>query len=255
MSALNSRLFQGWIRHRRYLPKKHHFRYPIFMSWIDLDELDEVMALSPFWSLERFNLVSFYRSDYLGEAGQDLSDAVKNRIKEHTGESFTGRICLLTHLRFLGFCFNPVSFYFCYPEGTESPRYILAEINNTPWNERFCYVLDTRDSPIQKDKWAFEFDKAFHVSPFMPMEQHYRWQFSLHEANLIIHMQLQQDNESCFDATLQLKAQELSRSVMRTMPLRYPFLTLSVVVSIYWQALRLWLKGIPFYGHPDKQPE
>ena len=121
MSALNSRLFQGWIRHRRYLPKKHHFRYPIFMSWIDLDELDEVMALSPFWSLERFNLVSFYRSDYLGEAGQDLSDAVKNRIKEHTGESFTGRICLLTHLRFLGFCFNPVSFYFCYPDGTEPP--------------------------------------------------------------------------------------------------------------------------------------
>jgi DUF1365 family protein len=204
MSALNSKLFQGWIRHRRYLPKQHSFRYPLFMCWLDLAELDQVMALSPFWSLERFNLVSFY---------------------------------------------------FCYPEGTQSPRYILAEINNTPWNERFCYVLDAGESPVQKDKWAFEFDKAFHVSPFMPMAQHYRWQFSLHEPNLTIHMQLQQDHDSCFDATLQLKAQELSRSVMRTMPLRYPFLTLSVVVSIYWQALRLWLKGIPFYGHPDKQPE
>ena len=86
MRDLNSRLFQGWIRHRRYLPKKHSFSYPIFMSWLDLDELDQVMALSPLWSLERFNLVSFYRSDYLGEAGQDLSDAVKNRIKEHTPE-------------------------------------------------------------------------------------------------------------------------------------------------------------------------
>ena len=180
MSNLNSRLFQGWIRHRRYLPKKHSFRYPIFMSWLDLDELDQVMALSPLWSLERFNLVSFYRSDYLGDAEQDLSDAVKYRIKEHTGESFKGRICLLTHLRFLGFCFNPVSFYFCYPVGTESPRYILAEINNTPWNERYCYVLDAGESPVQKDKWEFEFDKAFHVSPFMPMAQHYRWQFSLH---------------------------------------------------------------------------
>jgi DUF1365 family protein len=158
-------------------------------------------------------------------------------------------------LRFLGFCFNPVSFYFCYPEGTEWPRYILAEINNTPWNERFCYVLDTGESPVQTDKWVFEFDKAFHVSPFMPMAQHYRWQFSLHEPNLTIHMQLQQDNESCFDATLQLKAQPMTRSGMRNLPLRYPFLTLSVVLSIYWQALRLWLKGIPFYGHPDKQPE
>ena len=109
MSPLNSRLFEGWIRHRRYSPKKHSFRYPLFMSWLDLDELDQVMALSPFWSLERFNLVSFYRSDYLGDAGLDLFAAVTNRIKEHTGEFFKGRICLLTHLRFLGFCFNPVS--------------------------------------------------------------------------------------------------------------------------------------------------
>ncbi len=135
--------------------------------------------------------------------------------------------------------FQSGQFLFLFSRGVEDARYILAEINNTPWNERYCYVLDTEDSPIQKDKWAFEFDKAFHVSPFMPMAQHYRWQFSLHESNLTIHMQLQQDNESCFDATLQLKAQELSRSVMLTMPLRYPFLTLSVVVSIYWQALRL----------------
>jgi len=255
MSALNSRLFQGWIRHRRYLPKKHNFRYPLFMSWIDLAELDEVMALSPFWSLGRFNLVSFYRSDYLGNGGQDLSDAVKNRIKEQSGESFKGRIRLLTHLRFLGFCFNPVSFYFCYPEGSESPLYILAEINNTPWNERFCYVLDCGENLVPKNKWVFEFDKAFHVSPFMPIAQHYRWQFSLDNTNLTIHMQLQQDNESCFDATLQLKAQEMNRSTMRNMPLRYPFLTLSVVVLIYWQAFRLWLKGIPFYSHPDKQPK
>ncbi|NOS88728.1 MAG: DUF1365 domain-containing protein [Methylococcaceae bacterium] len=255
MSDLNSRIFQGWIRHRRYLPKYHSFRYPLFMSWLDLDELDQVMALSPFWSLERFNLVSFYRSDYLGDSKQDLSAAVTDCIKQHTGETFTGRICLLTHLRFLGFCFNPVSFYFCYPDDSKSPRFIIAQINNTPWNERYCYVLDTRDSPAQKNKWAFAFDKAFHVSPFMPMNQQYRWQFSLHEPNLTINMQLQQDDEDCFDATLQLKAQALNPAVMRNTPLRYPFLTLSVVVSIYWQALRLWLKGIPFYSHPDKQPE
>ena len=116
-------------------------------------------------------------------------------------------------------------------------------------------MLDAGESPVQKNKWEFDFDKAFHVSPFMPMEQHYRWQFSLHEPNLTIHMQLQQDNDCCFDATLQLKIQAMTRSVMRNMPLRYPFLTFSVVILIYWQALRLWLKGIPFYGHPDKQPE
>ena len=89
----------------------------------------------------------------------------------------------------------------------------------------------------------------------MPMQQHYRWQFTLHEPNLTIHMQLEEENEYCFDATLQLKAQALSPCTMLTTPLHYPFLTLSVVVSIYWQALRLWLKGIPFYGHPGKQPD
>jgi hypothetical protein len=255
MTRLNSRLCQGWIRHRRYLPKPQHFSYPIFMSWLDLAELEAVMALSPFWSLERFNLVSFYRRDYLGAAEQDLSSAVISRIRDHNGEQFSGRICLLTHLRFLGFCYNPVSFYFCFPEGEASPRYILAEINNTPWNERHCYVLDTQENPLQSahnQHWEFEFDKAFHVSPFMPMAQQYRWQFSLHETDLTIHMELLEDNVSCFDATLQLKTQELNGAVMRNAPLRLPFMTLSVVVSIYWQALRLWLKGIPYHNHPGK---
>ena len=146
MTTLNSRLFQGWVRHRRYLPKKHAFNYPVFMSWLDLDEVDQVLAISPFWSLERFNLVGFYRKDYLGDAGQDLSDAVKSRIKDHTGTDFKGRICLLTHLRFLGFAFNPVSFYFCFPDGSEQPRFILAVINNTPWNERcLLYTSDAAD--------------------------------------------------------------------------------------------------------------
>ncbi|MEI7994294.1 MAG: DUF1365 domain-containing protein [Methylococcaceae bacterium] len=253
MSQLHSRLYEGWVRHRRYTPKSHAFKYPVFMTWLALDELDQVMAISNCWSLERFNLVSFYRNDYLGgHTGQDLSSSVINRIKEHNGDDFKGRICLLTHLRFLGFCFNPVSFYFCYPEGSESPRYILAEINNTPWNERYCYVLDVEDAPSQKNQWTFDFKKAFHVSPFMPMEQYYRWQFSLQESNLTIHMQLQQDNECCFDATLQLKAKAMASAEMRNLPLRFPFLTLSVVIAIYWQALRLWLKGIPFYSHPEK---
>ena len=253
MTPLHSRLYEGWVRHRRYMPKSHAFNYPVFMTWLDLDELDQVMAMSQFWSFERFNLVSFYRKDYLGgQTGHDLSSAIKNRLKEHNGEFFEGRICLLTHLRFLGFGYNPVSFYFCYPEGSESPRYILAEINNTPWNERYCYVLEVEEGSSQKHKWSFEFNKAFHVSPFMPMEQYYRWQFSLNESNLTINMQLEQDNDCCFDATLQLKSKAMTSAEMRNLPLRFPFLTLSVVMSIYWQALRLWLKGIPFYSHPEK---
>lgn len=255
MNALNSKLCQGWVRHRRYLPKAHAFRYPVFMTWLDLDEIDTVVDQSRFWSKQRFNLVAFYREDYLGPTDLDLRDAVKARIEQQTGARFEGRICLLTHLRFMGFVFNPVSFYFCFPEGSDQPRFILAEITNTPWGERFCYVLDTRESSTQNRQWNFKFGKAFHVSPFMPMEIDYRWRFGLHDDKLTIHMQLYRLAQRCFDATLQLDRLDLSPKTMRSIPLQYPFITGAIVFRIYWHAFRLWLKGIPFYSHPDKQTE
>ncbi len=254
MRGLNSSLFTGWVRHRRFQPKSHAFRYPVFMSWIDLDELDSIMKRSRLWSKERFNLVSFYRKDYIGDPSQDLKQTVGQRIYEKTGHAFDGRICLLTNLRYLGYSFNPVSFYFCYSENTEYPRYILAEINNTPWDERYCYLLDTEDSPKQNGKWTFEFDKAFHVSPFMPMNLVYDWRFSLNKRSVTIHMSLKKEQNRCFDATLQLQAQPMERRTMRSIPLRYPFMTLSVVHRIYWQAFRLRLKRIPFYEHPNSNP-
>jgi len=251
MNGFQSRLLVGWVKHRRFQPKNHAFRYPVFMSWIDLDEVDRVMEQSLFWSKERFNLVSFYRGDYIGDPRQDLDKTVKQRIREQTGNNFSGRICLLTNLRYLGFSFNPVSFYFCYPEHGNHPRYILAEINNTPWDERYCYVLDTKNSPSQGGKWSFELDKAFHVSPFMPMNVQYHWYFNLHPSAVMIHMSLQQEQQHCFDATLKLQPRTMSSKAMRNTPLRYPLMTLSVVARIYWQAFRLWLKRIPIYNHPD----
>lgn len=248
---MNSQLYLGWVRHRRYLPKAHAFRYPVFMTWLDLDEITAVFSLSRLWSIGRFNWVSFWRADYLGSPVQDLKAALVDRLQAETGSDFVGRICLLTHLRFLGYGFNPVSFYFCYPEGSEQPRYIIAEITNTPWDERFAYVLDTQQSASQGRHWRFDFPKAFHVSPFMPMDLDYCWQFSLRDEHLTIHMQLFKSHICQFDATLQLKAEALTPKSMTRIPLRFPFMTLKVVLGIYWQALRLWLKGIPFFSHPQ----
>jgi len=144
---------------------------------------------------------------------------------------FYGRICLLTICRFLGFALIRSVFIFATPKAPNSPYSILAEINNTPWNERYCYVLDTRHSPSQEGKWTFEFDKTFHVSPFMPMQLLYIWKFSMRGSHLIIHMQLIQANEPCFDATLQMESRDMTPRSMLTMPLSYPFLTCWVVLS------------------------
>lgn len=244
---LHNSLQLGTVSHRRFKPVPHAFEYPVFMSLLDLDEIDSIFERSPLWSVGRFNLVSFYRSDYLPGEGNLRSEVVR-RIADGTGRSFDGRIFLLTHLRYLGFCFNPVSFYFCFSGRREQPDYILAEINNTPWNQRHCYVLDCTAQP--QGGLEFSFGKQFHVSPFMPMDLGYSWRFRLDNGGVDVGMALRDHDGVCFHAALSLSGVPFSRSAMRSIPLRYPFTTAAVLYRIYWQAFRLWLKRAPFHDHP-----
>lgn len=241
-------IYQGWVQHQRYLPNTHRFQYPVAMLLMDLDKQPAHFAKSRFWSLERFNLISFYRRDYLQHPAQDLKTAVSKLIEESYNEPFVGQVQVLTHPRYLGVIFNPVTFYFCSSNG--SLKYIVAEINNTPWNERHAYVLQVSS---QTQPLTFNFDKQFHVSPFMPMAMHYQWQFELEEDAIWINMQLNQDDEPQFDATLKMQFQPFTAKNMRRLPLRFPMQTLAVVWRIYWQAFRLWLKKTPFFNHPNSQ--
>ncbi|MEC7816167.1 MAG: DUF1365 domain-containing protein [Pseudomonadota bacterium] len=256
---------EGTIRHRRKQPIQHAFTYPIGMLALDLDEWATVTRSSPFFSLERFNWLSLYRNDYLDPEVPSLRQAVYNRVKSATGWAPDGPIELITHPRYLGYIFNPVSFYLCYargqsPENGDVPRVIVAQITNTPWKQRHVYCLECpppadRDALTARTEWhteRFSFEKRFHVSPFNEMNQHYLWTFSFKGPEMRIHMTVRQSDQRYFDATLVVQRQPLTRKILHRGLRRFPLETIKGTAGIYWNALKLKLKGAVFYTHPDK---
>ena len=235
---MRSAAYLGWLSHRRRAPRAHAFRYRVFMAYLDLAELDEVFRGRWLWSAKRPALARFRREDHLGEPRLPLDEAVRTLVEERTGRRPAGPIRLLTHLRYFGYVFNPVSFYYCHDERGERVESVVAEVNNTPWGERHCYVIQPTDST----------PKAMHVSPFMPMDLDYRWRLSPPGERLSVRMALRKERETVFDATLSLRRRAFSDRLLAA----YPLMTLKVIAAIHWEALRLWLKGVPVHTHPAR---
>ncbi|MCW9029629.1 MAG: DUF1365 domain-containing protein [Kangiella sp.] len=259
---LKQGFFVGSIRHRRYRPKPHEFTYDMYWSLLDLDKLPETFSQSKLWSFEKWNLISFRHKDFhqnslSSETNKSTSnkEAIVETIRQKTGDTFTGQVFLLSHLRYLGFNFNSVCFYFCVEDG--ELQYIVSEITNTPWGERHAYIHVCGEGKQADNLYKFEFDKAFHISPFLAMDMHYQWLFKVEDKELRVHMVVNQKktNSKFFDATFTADFVPLSQSSMRSIVLKRPLQPLKMVAAIYWQALKLWLKKIPFVPHPRQDKE
>lgn len=249
----DSCLYVGTIRHRRHTPRRNDFRYRIYLTCIDLGELDRVFARRWFWSVNRPNLAYFRRSDFLGDPAVPLERAVRDRIEAEIGVRPSGPIRLVAHLRHFGYNFNPVSFYYVYDASGKNLEVVVAEITNTPWDERHSYVLPVANAErVGASVLRWQFDKRFHVSPFLPMDMQYDWRFSVPGERLDVHMENRSGDALVFDATLTLHREPLSGTALARALLAFPLITLKVTFAIYWQALRLLLKRTPFFTHPDK---
>lgn len=279
---MHSCLYSGTVRHRRFSPSHNEFRYSLFQMYLDLAELPEIFDPYLLWSARRPAVAWFRREDHLGDPEVPLDISVRDEVQRQTGTRPSGAIRLLTNLRYFGYVMNPVSYYYCFDPVTDRLQTVLAEVHNTPWGERHCYVLKT---PIQRPGAASSVlwnDKEFHVSPFMGMGLRYRWRLSEPADSLAVSIQcheisnLPNDSDSPpesvnselsdpasstaktrsprpFDVILSMRRQEITASSLRRILLHHPCMTASVTSKIYWQALKLWWKQVPYVPHPRQR--
>lgn len=250
---MNSAIYFGQVRHRRFAPAPHGFRYRMFQLYLDLDELPGLFDRYWLWSARGAALARFRREDHLGDPQRPLADCVRELVENETGRRPAGPVRLLTHLRYFGYGFNPVSFYYCFDADDSRVETIVAEVNNTPWGEQHCYVLPFDREAAAGGFGRFNPEKVMHVSPFMPMDVDYDWRFSPPGETLTVHMENAREGRKVFDATLVLEREEIRSATLARALATYPLMTLKVIAAIHWQALKLWLKKTPVYDHPNKE--
>ena len=261
-------IYSGRVRHRRFSPKPHSFSYRLYMSYFELGRVEDILASVACASATSPALVRYRRQDYFGNTEVSLDQAVRDLVSARTGRPPEGPIRLLTHLRTWGVSFNPVSFYYCFDATGSEVEHVVAEINNTPWDERYTYVLS---DPVDRKELAsdgpngskrprmietFKTPKEFHVSPFIDMDVQYLWKLSPPGESLLVHMEDHplSGSDKIFDATLSMDRRlPLTSRELLSSQLKYPAMPVMVLFGIYRQALSLWMKKVPFYSHPRKR--
>ena len=252
-NALESAFYIGKVFHKRFVPKVHAFTYPLYMNFINLDEVETLNDRYWWFSSRRWAPLQLKTSDYLKH-----HPSHKDSIKDHDGSQLKqlalttakelgakltdiDKVCVLAQLRCFGIYFSPVNFFFLY--ANNKPVYLIAEVSNTPWNNTHSYLVDLKDPKAT--------EKAFHVSPFMDLDMEYRWRVKAPESDTHITIDNWRDQQ-VFTATFSAKRYAINSKKLSAIFLRWPIVTLSIVRAIYWQALKLFLKGIRYVPYQTK---
>ena len=242
-SDMENAVYRGELFHHRILPVQHAFKYAHACLFADIESIPAIAELSPLVSVEKPNLLSFYRQDFL-PSERTLHQEVCGRIHQETGRAFGGQVFLLANWRTCGVTMNPLALFYCF-EG-EALRYVVGEVHNTPWNERYVYVLVVADTPLTSKK-------NFHVSPFMPMGLRYGWGVDTPGKSLKVSINADQQGKKLFSVVMSLNAQPMTKSALHYSIGSFPMMAVRTLMLIYYQAFRLWLKRVPIYFHPSKK--
>jgi uncharacterized protein len=236
-------VYQGDVGHLRVQPREHGFSYPLAQYWLDCQALTPTALAAAGIGYERFAALSYRRHDYL--SGSDsLFDAVRQKVLALGAQQAPEQVFILTPLANWGLYFSPLTLYYCY-DNQQQLRYLLAEVSNTPWNERHYYLHTMVDG--QQD---YQHSKAFHVSPFHPMDMQYHWHIADPAQTLTCSIRNTQAGKQIFSAWIRMQRYELTAAWKRRWLIRHPWQNVQVIVRIYWHALKLLLKGVPLHAHP-----
>jgi DUF1365 family protein len=237
------------VSHRRRDRPHHGFRYRVFLTLLDLDEVSDLDRGLLLLGHNRPRPVSFRDEDHLAASGRGVRADLAETVRAAGHEMPEGRVELLTHCRILGYVFNPLSVFYCY-DHDDRLTLAVAEVNNT-YGDRHHYVL-----PVADATFAWRTKKLMHVSPFFqPDAGTYRWELPPPGERVSLGVDLTRDGETVLAARLSLDRRPLTDRALASALVRYPFLTAKVIGTIHFEALRLWWKGARFWSRPPYDPE